>query len=142
MRAARTLILTALILGVLVVLVVKKKQESTIVPAGGESPAAQSIADAKEKGMPVWVLVHSTGCIPCKEMEDTYSKLEPEFGKRVKFITIDIDDPAEQKIIADFGIRFVPTSVFIGKDGEVVKKQVGAIPIKDMKARLTEMLEK
>jgi thioredoxin-like negative regulator of GroEL len=69
-------------------------------------------------------------------MEKVYEKLEPFFAGKVEFVKVDINSPAEQDLVRRFNVRLVPTSVFIGSDGKVVAKKIGAMPLDETKTIL------
>ena len=53
-------------------------------PRGMNSPM-ETIEAAAADHKPVWLLIHSTMCIPCKEIEQSASQLRPEFDGKVVF---------------------------------------------------------
>jgi len=44
-------------------------------------------------------------------------------------------------IYEDFGVRGLPTTFFINKNGRIVKKTVGAISYSDLEKSIKELLE-
>ena len=150
MRTFRTVILIAVVFAVFIVLAVKNNREKTEVATSkttptatsGISPAEQVLADAKEAGRPVWLLLHTSTCPPCIEREKIYKEVQPEFEGKVVFLKVNIDDPAETSLIERYRIDFVPKSVFYDKSGEIIETQIGAFPADELRAELKKMLEK
>lgn len=142
MRMFRTIVYTVLILSIATILVLKHNRRTQVTPRGGESPATIALADARNDHLPAWLLVHSNICQACVEMEKVYKKLEPVFGKKIKFVQVDYDDPAEQALVRGFNIRLIPTSIFIKADGKVLEKKIGPMTAEQTKALLGRLREK
>ena len=74
--------------------------------------------------VPVLVDMFATWCGPCKMMAPVVAQLAEEYKGSVKVGKLDIDQNVD--IVAQYKIMSVPTFVVI-KDGEVVKKLIGAV---------------
>lgn len=135
MRVFRTVVYTVLILAILVTLIVKQRQRMALLH-GGRSPAAAALLEATKAHIPAWLFVQSPVCQTCQQMEKVYKKLEPGFAGKVEFVKVDINSPVEQDLVRRFNVRLVPTSVFIGSDGKVVAKKIGAMPLGETKTIL------
>lgn len=78
--------------------------------------------------MSVKLMVFSAGfCSQC----GPYKKNLTEAG--IEFEVVDADDDDKQDLFAEYGVRGLPTSVFL-KDGVVVEKLVGNKPVKEIQA--------
>ena len=74
-------------------------------------------------------------CGPCRMVSPIIHELAEEYKDRVVVGEVNVDDnPA---VTAQFKVRNIPTVLFI-KNGEVVDKQVGAVP----KANYKGLVEK
>lgn len=81
------------------------------------------------------VKFEATWCAPCKRLDSTIKKLEPEFST-VKFQKVDIDDhPALAK---DYKIRALPT-VIVFRNGEEVTRLVGGIKIDALRKAIRDI---
>lgn len=152
MRLFRTIAFTVIILAVVVALIVMQsrqredqsgspstaQQRDGEVSLQGDSPTARALAQAKEEGRPVWLLIHAEHCQPCAVMEKTYEQIEPEFEGKVVFLSADFDDPKEGDLMDFFKVRFVPTSVFMDASGKM-DTRVGEIPPNQMRKILTDL---
>lgn len=78
------------------------------------------------QGLPIVLDFWATWCGPCKMISPIIEELSTEYEGKVVVGKVNIEDEAED-LIAEFGIRNVPTVLFI-KDGEVVDKVLGAAP--------------
>ena len=65
----------------------------------------------------------SLRCGPCKQIAPYFKELSDEFGRKVQFIKVDVDDNPDAA--AKYGVSAMPTFVFI-KGGEVVDRLMGA----------------
>ena len=74
--------------------------------------------------VPVLVDMFATWCGPCKMMAPVVAQLAEEYEGTVKVGKLDIDQNVD--IVAQYKIMSVPTFLVI-KDGEVVKKLIGAV---------------
>ena len=74
--------------------------------------------------VPVLVDMYATWCGPCKMMAPVVAQLAEEYKGSVKVGKLDIDQNVD--IVAQYKIMSVPTFLVI-KDGEVVKKLIGAV---------------
>ena len=84
--------------------------------------------------VPVLVDMFATWCGPCKMMAPVVAQLAQEYEDSVKVGKLDIDQNVD--IVAQYKIMSVPTFLVI-KDGEVVKKLIGAVS----KEELVEAIE-
>lgn len=74
-------------------------------------------------------------CGPCKMMLPIVEEISKEFEGKITVAKVDVD--SNQNTAAKFGIRNIPTILFF-KGGQVVDKQVGAVP----KAALVDKINK
>ncbi|MBU2649546.1 MAG: thioredoxin [Bacteroidetes bacterium] len=83
---------------------------------------------------PVIVDFWAEWCGPCRMVGPIVQEIGNEYSGQAVVGKVNVDD--NPKVTAQFGIRNIPTILFI-KNGQVVDKQVGAVP----KQVLTNKLE-
>lgn len=84
---------------------------------------------------PVIVDFWAEWCGPCRMVGPVINELSEEYAGRAVIGKVDVDN--NQTVTNQFRVRNIPTILFI-KNGEVVDKQVGAVP----KSVLIQKLEK
>lgn len=58
----------------------------------------------------------ATWCAPCKAMSPVFDELADDYAGKVDFYKVDVDE--QRRLPALFGIRSVPTFVFVPVDGQ------------------------
>jgi len=74
---------------------------------------------------PVLVDFWAEWCGPCRMVAPVVKELAEEYGDKAVITKMDVDSNPGTSV--KFGIRNIPTILFF-KNGEVVDKQVGAVP--------------
>jgi len=85
--------------------------------------------------VPVVLDLWAEWCGPCRMIGPIIEEMSTEYDGKAKMVKMDID--ANPQTPVKFGVRNIPTVLFF-KGGEVVDKQVGAVP----KSVFVEKLEK
>ncbi|MEQ8238664.1 MAG: thioredoxin [Cyclobacteriaceae bacterium] len=91
-------------------------------------------AEVLKSDKPVLVDFWAEWCGPCKMIGPVVEELASEYEGRAVIGKVDVDSNPE--ISAKFGIRSIPT-LLVFKNGEIVDKQIGAVP----KTVLSEKLD-
>jgi thioredoxin 1 len=87
--------------------------------------------------IPVVVDFFATWCPPCKALAPILDRVAGGYTGKIKFVKINTDEAPE--LSAEYGIRGVPTLVFI-KGGKSVNSLVGLRPETDIKAAADGLL--
>jgi thioredoxin 1 len=85
---------------------------------------SENFESLKNGGQPLVVDFWATWCGPCRMIAPIIAELAAEYDGRITVGKCDVEENDE--LAAEFGIRNIPTIVFI-KGGEVVDKVVGAV---------------
>lgn len=94
--------------------------------------------DVFESAQPVVVDFYADWCGPCKTVSPVLEGLSTEYGGRVKFVKLNVDDDPE--IAAKFGIMSIPTVIFVSK-GKVRDAIIGAVSAASYRQKLEETLK-
>ncbi|MCD6120522.1 MAG: thioredoxin [Spirochaetales bacterium] len=78
-----------------------------------------------ESQVPVIADFWAEWCVPCKMVEPILEEMAKEYDGKVKIAKINVDENGE--IASQFNIVSIPT-LLLFKDGNIVRKQIGAVP--------------
>lgn len=90
--------------------------------------------------VPVVVDFWSEWCQPCKNLMPILVGLSAEYGGRVKFLSVNVEDVAENAgITEEYTVRTIPTLIFF-KEGQAVELLVGLQAEGKIKSVLNKLL--
>ena len=97
----------------------------------------QSFVDSVKSNKILIVDCYADWCGPCRMIAPIVEDLANEYSGRVAFAKIDVDQsPAVSR---QFHISSIPTLLFF-KDGEMIDRQIGALPKHALQARVEALL--
>ena len=161
MRRSYWLVILAL---VLVGVAYRFVQPSSAAPPKPDPAPAVTLLDGKKvtveqfKGKPLVLNFWATWCPPCRMEVPELQKAYKEHQKRVQFLAVALDEPgAVKRFVRDRKITFpvavdergelarpyrvsgIPTTFFIGSDGKVAARQVGAMEYDEFAAAIKKL---
>ncbi|MCX6168161.1 MAG: thioredoxin family protein [Ignavibacteriales bacterium] len=74
----------------------------------------------------------SVNCIPCKQMQPVMKAIEAKFGERVKVIFYDVWTEEQKPMAEKYGIKLIPTQVFLDEKGKEFFRHEGFYPEKEI----------
>jgi len=72
-----------------------------------------------------FVELGSVGCIPCDKMQPIMEEIKEEYKGQVEVIFHDVKTTVGKPYIKEFGVRAIPTQVFLDKDGNEYFRHLG-----------------
>jgi thiol:disulfide interchange protein len=94
----------------------------------------EAIAEAKKQERPIFVDAFTTWCGPCKMMSKsvfTNEEVGAFFNENFVSMKIDMEQPEGTKFQKTYPVSAYPTLYFIGSDGKVIKRIVGAMQVEE-----------
>jgi thioredoxin 1 len=92
---------------------------------------AKEVLDA---GIPVLVDFWAEWCGPCRMLSPVIGELASEYAGKIKVCKVNVEEAP--KTASDYGIMNIPTLMVL-KGGKVVDKMIGALPKKDIAAKIS-----
>lgn len=87
--------------------------------------------------IPVIVDFWAVWCGPCRQIGPVVEEIGKEYEGKALVVKCDVDN--NNGTATTFGIRSIPTLLFF-KNGQVVDKQIGAVPKSGIVAKLNALL--
>jgi thioredoxin 1 len=86
--------------------------------------------EGRQENVPLITFVElgSVNCIPCKKMQPIMKAIEKKYGEQIKVVFYDVWKPDQKKYGQEYGIRLIPTQVFLDKNGVEIFRHEGFLP--------------
>lgn len=91
-----------------------------------------------EKAPFVVIDVFATWCGPCMDMKPIFEEVAEKYASKYTFAEMNVDEARE--LAVNYGVTSVPTFLFL-KDGKVVGKETGYMPMDDLVEKMQEHFE-
>jgi thioredoxin 1 len=108
--------------------------EASSMPAVSDATFASDVLAAKD---PVLVDCFATWCEPCKQQTPILEKLAGQYGNKVKFLRLDVDQNSQTS--SQYNVTSLPT-ILIFKGGKRVDSYTGLMPEQDLVQALNKQL--
>ncbi len=111
--------------------------ESTAAVVSTDDATSAADASADKNTDPVehrvtFVEIGSVNCIPCKMMQPIMKAVEQEYKGQVKIMFHDVWTPQGKQDAMKYGIRVIPTQVFLDKNGNEYFRHEGFFPKEEL----------
>ena len=70
----------------------------------------------------------SVNCIPCRQMQPVMKAVEEKYGEQVNIVFYDVWKQEQRKYAQIYGIRLIPTQVFLDNEGKEIFRHEGFFP--------------
>lgn len=109
-----------------------KKSSKRSKPA----PAARDTTTAASMLFITFIELGSVRCIPCKAMQPVMKSIENKYGDHIRIIFYDVWKQEQAHYAQEYGIRLIPTQVFLDGNGKELMRHEGFFPEKEIDAFL------
>lgn len=131
-------VLVAVVLSVTVFLGLRTETGSaTLTAIAGESVPLET---ALTNGKPSLMEFYANWCTSCQAMAPDMQALEQQYGDRVNFVMLNVDNSKWLPEILSYRVDGIPHFVFLGKDGQPIAQTVGEQPKAVMEENLVALL--
>jgi len=136
-NAWKIIIVLLLVASVAAVVMLKNKENQSEQPqitvSDSNDPLAVTVETTEPKKLPRLVDLGADKCIPCKMMAPILEELSAEYKDKLQVVFIDVwKNPADGR---QFGIRVIPTQIFLGPDGKELYRHEGFFSKEDILAK-------
>lgn len=100
------------------------------------------IVDTIQTHKITFIELGSVNCIPCKMMQPIMKEIEEEFSETVKVVFYDVWTKEGKKYGQQYGIKLIPTQVFLDENGKEFFRHQGFFKKEEIKKLINEQLKK
>lgn len=97
---------------------------------GCDAQSGKDMSETTEKSNAkvTFVELGSVNCIPCVQMQPVMKAIEKKYGDQVKVVFHDVWKPEERHFAQKYGIKLIPTQVFLDENGKEFHRHEGFYP--------------
>lgn len=88
----------------------------------------QFLSEAAVQPRITFVELGSVNCIPCRKMQPIMKSIESKYDGQVEVVFYDVWKPEQRRYAQIFGIRLIPTQVFLDEAGNEIMRHEGFFP--------------
>lgn len=108
-----------------------------ILVNGCEANAQERIVqDKQEAGKSAakitFIELGSVRCIPCRAMQPVMRAIDGRYGDQINVVFYDVWTPEQNHYARDYGIRVIPTQIFLDSTGTEILRHEGFFPEKEI----------
>ena len=103
----------------------------------GRAPSTKGETNTSRPAV-TFVELGSVSCIPCRQMQPVMKAVEEKYGKQVNVVFHDVWKPDQRKYAEQYGVRVIPTQVFLDESGKEFFRHEGFFP----EAEIHKLLQK
>ncbi len=106
-----------------------------VTPLSGQSKKS---AEPPKTPKVTFIELGSVNCVPCRAMQPVMKAIEEKYAGQVSVVFHDVWKADQRQYAEKYGIRVIPTQVFLDKDGKEFFRHEGFYP----EAEIHKLLEK
>ncbi|MBN2353344.1 MAG: thioredoxin family protein [Spirochaetales bacterium] len=137
MKTSRFLLALAFIAGAILTASCQENGREKNVETNTMPLAVETAPPVPGKPKVTFIEIGSVNCIPCKAMQPIMRDIEKEYPGQVKVVFYDVWTVEQAEYGEKYGIRAIPTQVFLDKDGKEYFRHEGYFP----KSELVKVLK-
>jgi len=84
--------------------------------------------DEAAKARVTFIELGSVNCIPCKQMVPVMESIEEKYGNQIEVVFHDVWKPDGKPYAQKYGIKLIPTQVFLDENGKEFHRHEGFYP--------------
>lgn len=88
----------------------------------------ENIVNQASTAKVTFIELGSVNCIPCKQMQPVMKAIEEKYGEQVKVVFYDVWKEDQKKYAKQYGIKLIPTQVFLDANGKEFHRHEGFYP--------------
>jgi len=111
---------------------------ASIIAQEKKSATSKKNVPPETKPFVTFVELGSVNCIPCRQMQPVMKAIEKKYGAQVKVVFYDVWKPDQRKYAEQYGIKLIPTQVFLDATGKELFRHEGFYP----EAEIDKLLQK
>lgn len=96
------------------------------------TPQLQSQSGQTDKPKITFIELGSVNCIPCRQMQPVMKAVEKKYGTQVKVIFYDVWKEDQKQYAEKYGIKLIPTQVFLDEKGKEIFRHQGFFAEKEI----------
>ena len=99
-------------------------------------PYDQAVANPQ----PTLIEFYADWCTTCQALAPTLASLHDDYGDRINFVMLNIDDPRWSQQVKQFQVSGVPHLALVGSDTTLVDTFIGKVPKSVLSQGLSQLL--
>ncbi len=141
MQRLRNLIVVsvAVVLIVLIVVGVQRQTDRPSLTALAESAVPFEVALTNQR--PSLIEFYANWCTSCQAMADDMAALKQNYGDRVNFVMLNVDNDKWLPEVLRYRIDGIPHFVFLDAEGEAIAAAIGEQPRSVLQERLVALVD-
>mgnify|MGYP005840468599 CR=1 FL=1 len=101
-------------------------------PATSQKLASSDFQVVTGNGKVVFIELGSVNCVPCRAMQPIMDEIRQKYGNQVDVRFYDVWTPQGEPYGRKYGIRVIPTQVFLDKTGKEYFRHEGFFPLEEV----------